>query len=212
MNSHVIWAIIVCIVVVVAWIKLREMTKKAEFYADLSHLWEIIAEDRGGYAHPCVEQGMAYINSIMFDKRRRACARDEVFKLLDRSYDRYLWMLYRDVNRYLKRDASWGDRTDRDKSLHALFEANQTWLAFNEHCSWYGATHIEPPKKGKIPSKARKILTDAATDCGERWAKIRALEEEMLHLASLGSSWMTLRDWERHWVWIDEHPWVIFSD
>lgn len=158
----------------IMWIKLREMTAKARFYEGLQHLWEVISMNSGMYVAPLVDEGVAYIESVP-SRRKRDYVRQEVYRLLDRSYFYYLCGLHKEVNRYLAKD----DGTNWDESIHDLFVQNQHWLAYDENiCDWYGTAVFEPPKTGKIPNRIREALLEQRDTCEKRLADERVAAEE----------------------------------
>lgn len=179
MNSHAVWLIVCVSVGFVTWgtmrIKLRELGAKAKFYERLRHLWEEVSRNNGVYVSPCVDEGLAYINSVS-SKKRRECIRMEVYKLLDSSYHNYLYVLHKQVNRYLAMNDG---MIDRDESLNYLFVQNQRWLAYDEEvCDWYGATDFEPSLRGRRPNEIRKVLLEERDACKKRLADRKAADEE----------------------------------
>ncbi|MGD0328512.1 MAG: hypothetical protein ABSB00_02230 [Minisyncoccia bacterium] len=150
------------------------MTAEAEFYKHLQHLWEVVSREQGDYASPCVDVGLAYINSVS-SRGRRDYIRKEVYKLLDKSYHGYLYTLEKQVHWYL----SWhGMDAERDKSICLFFVKNHRWLKYDEKaCDWYGATSFEPSRKDKSSGR-NKFLVEERNACERRLAAEKAAEEK----------------------------------
>lgn len=180
MGTYTVW-IIVAVILFATWgtmkIKLREVEARARFFERLQRIWKEVAQDYTGYANPCIDEGLAYINSI-FPGEGREYVRAEVYRLLDNVYHDYLWALHRRANRIL---AQTDGISDKDAALHHLFTQNRHWLEYNEkNYDWYDAAASEPPKTGKSPNRARELLLEQQDACEERLAAKRAALKERL--------------------------------
>ena len=174
--------IIIAAILLATWgtmkLKLREMEARARFFECLQRVWEEISRGHLGYAHPCVDEGMTYINSVFFGGWHRDCVRTEVYRLLDSSYHNYLWGLHERANRILAKNEI---GADKDMTLHHFFVQNRHWLEYDEkYCDWYDAATFEPPKTGKSPNRARKLVLEQRDSCEERLATKRATLEKRL--------------------------------
>ena len=144
--------------------KLREMTTKAEFYAQLSQIWGFVARGGWEYKSPPFEEGFAYIHSVS-NKRRQQYVREEVYRLLDTSYHAYLRLMHKEMERLLLKED--------DESLFYFFELNYRWLFPYEGERWYGASFFDPSYKDGSPDKTRIALTDERDMCSDRIEKKR---------------------------------------